>query len=150
MILATNCFQFWDLILLRHQFRRYVEHLFECEICRVRNGVTIILEILSHEYCWFLFYSHEHFLKTYHVFLHFSVTFKIRFCLIRTWSFTWFKNDLDFTDNANSSSWFPMTNCWGHTFSWESVSDRPDLSRCVSSFITDCAIPSCRISSWEK
>ena len=34
--------------------------LFECEICRVHNGVSIVLVILSHEYCWFHCYSHEH------------------------------------------------------------------------------------------
>ena len=53
------CFQSWDLILLRHQFRRYVEHLFECEIRRVHNGVTIVL-LKKHEYCWFHCYSHKH------------------------------------------------------------------------------------------
>ena len=31
-----------------------------------------------------------------------SVTFEIRFCLFRTWSFTRFTNDLDSTDNSNS------------------------------------------------
>ena len=41
MILPTNCFQSWDLILFRHQSRRYVEH-FSCE------------------YCWFHCYSHKH------------------------------------------------------------------------------------------
>ena len=30
------------------------------EICRVHNGVPIVLVILSHEYCWFLCYSHKH------------------------------------------------------------------------------------------
>ena len=77
------------------------------------------------------------------------VTFEIRFCLFRTWSFTRFTNDLDSTDNSNSASSFPMTNCWGHASSWELISSgRPDLSRSVSSFLTDCAVPSRRISSW--
>ena len=60
MILPTNCFQSWDLILFKHQFCRYVEHLFECEICRVHNGLTIVQVIFSHENCWFHCYSHEH------------------------------------------------------------------------------------------
>ena len=30
-----------------------------------------------------------------------------------------------------------MTNCWGHASSWESISGRTDLSRGVSSFLTD-------------
>ena len=37
MFFPTNLFQTWDLIMFRHQFRRYVEHLFECEICRVHT-----------------------------------------------------------------------------------------------------------------
>ena len=43
-----------------------------------------------------------------------------------------------------------MTNCWGRASSWESISGRPDLSRSVSSYLTDCAVPPWRISSWEK
>ena len=42
-----------------------------------------------------------------------SVKFEIRFCLFRTWSFTLFTNDLDYTDNSNSVSSFPMINCCG-------------------------------------
>ena len=41
----------------------------------------------------------------------FSLTFEILFCLFRTRSFTRFTNDLDSTDNSNSASSFPMTNC---------------------------------------
>ena len=59
---------------------------------------------------------------------------------------TWFTNDLDSTDISNSVSSFPMTNCWGLTSSWELISGRPDLSRNVSSFLTDCAVPSRRVS----
>ena len=59
-IIPTNCFQSWDLILFRHQHRRYVEHLFVCEICRVHNGLTIVQVNLSHDYCWFHCYRHEH------------------------------------------------------------------------------------------
>ena len=49
-----------------------------------------------------------------------------------------------------SASSFPMTKCWSRASSWESVSNRPDMSRGVSSFLTDCACPSRRITSWEK
>ena len=35
-------FQSRDLILFRHQSCTYVEHLFECEICCVRYGLTIV------------------------------------------------------------------------------------------------------------
>ena len=112
MILPTNCFQSWDLIFFRHQFRRYVEHLFECEICRFHNGVTTVLVILFHECCWFHCYSHKH-SPDHRMFSPFSVTLEILFCLFRTWSFTRFTNDLDSTDSSNSASSFPMSNCWG-------------------------------------
>ena len=45
---------------------------FECEICRVHNGVTIVLVILSHEYCWFHCYSHKHSPNHRMFFLHFQ------------------------------------------------------------------------------
>ena len=51
MMILPPIFPIRDLILLKHQFRRYVEHLFECEICRVHYGMTIVQVILSHEYC---------------------------------------------------------------------------------------------------
>ena len=70
------------------------------------------------------------------------VTLEILFCLFRTWSFTRFTNDLESTDNSNSVSSFPRTNCWGLTSSWEEISGRPDLSRSVSPYLTDCAVPS--------
>ena len=37
--------------LVQTPSRRYVEHFFECEICRVHNGLTIVQVIISHEYC---------------------------------------------------------------------------------------------------
>ena len=81
----------------------------------------------------------------------FPVTFEILFCLFRTWSFTLFTTDLDSTDNSSSASSFPMTNCCGHAPSWELIlSGRPDLSRGITSFRTDCAVPSWWVSSWEK
>ena len=60
MILPTNCFQSKDLILLCHQFRRYVEHAFKCEMCNIHNGILIVLEILTHECRWFHHYSDKH------------------------------------------------------------------------------------------
>ena len=69
----------------------------------------------------------------------------------RTWSFTWLTNDLDSTDNSNSVSSFPMMTFWSLATSWEVIlSGRPDLSRCVSPYLTDCAVPSRRISSWSS
>ena len=148
-ILPTNCFQSRDLILFRHQSCRYVEHLFECEICSVNNGLTSVQVILSHEYRWFHCYSHKHF-QIMECFSPSTVTFEIRICLFRTWSFTRFTNDLDSTDNSNSASSFPMTNCWGHAPPWESTSGLPSRSRGITSFTTDCAVPSWWVSSWEK
>ena len=49
----------WDLLLFRHQSCRYVEHLFQCEVSCIRDGMTIVQMILSHEYCWFHCYSHR-------------------------------------------------------------------------------------------
>ena len=54
-------------------------------------------------------------------FFEFSAAFEIRFCLLRTCSFTRFTNDLDFTDNSNFASSFPLTNIWGNAFSSESL-----------------------------
>ena len=60
MFFPTNCLQSWDPILFRHQLRGHVEHLFKCEICRISNGMTIVLVILSHKHRWFHGYSHKH------------------------------------------------------------------------------------------
>ena len=135
--------------ILRSQSRRYVEHLFKCEICRVHNGLTIVQVVRSHEYCWFHCYSHEH-SPNHRMFFFIFCNICNVFCLFRTSSFTRFTNDIDSTDNSNSASSFPMTNCWGHAFSWESISGRPDLPRGITSFTTDCAVPSWRFSSWEN
>ena len=59
-----------------------------------------------------------------------SVTFEIRFCLFHTWWFTRFTNDLDSTDNSNSASSFPMTNCCGLASLWESTSGPRSFTRC--------------------
>ena len=56
----VNCLQSLDLILFGHQICRYVEHLFHCEIFSVLDGMLIVWVILSHEYCWFQSYRHEH------------------------------------------------------------------------------------------
>ena len=122
--------------------------MFECEICRVHNGLTIVQVIPSHEYCWFHCYSHKH-SPNHRMFFSFSVTFEMFLSFshliihpIHEWSWFYWQ--------FNSASSFPMTICWGHASSWESISGRSDLSRGVSSFITDCAVPSWRVSSWEK
>ena len=79
-----------------------------------------------------------------------TATLEIIFCLFRTWSFTWFTNDLDSTDNSNSVSSLPMTEFWEFATSWELIlSGCPDLSRSGSPYLTDCAVPSRRISSWS-
>ena len=55
MIFATNCFQSRDLILFRHQSCRYVEHLFQCEVFCIRDGMLIVWVIPSHEHRSFCF-----------------------------------------------------------------------------------------------
>ena len=57
------------------------------------------------------------------------VTLEILFCLFRTWSFTRFTNDLGSTDNSNSVSSCPMTNCWGLASSWELILSR-SVTKC--------------------
>ena len=59
-VFPTNCFQSRDLILLRHQSCRYVEHLFHCEIFCILDGMPTVWVILSHEYRWFQCWRHEH------------------------------------------------------------------------------------------
>ena len=72
-------------------------------------------------------------------------TLEILFCLFRTWSFTRFTNDLDSTDNSNSVVSLPMMKIWGIATPWElTFSSRPDISRSVSLYLTDCAVPSRR------
>ena len=149
IILPINRLQTWDLILFWHQFRWYVEHLLKCKICDNCNGITNDLEIVSQEYRWFHCYSHEH-SPNHGKFFSIFCNIGNSFLPFRTWSFIRFTNDLDSTDNSNSVSSFPMTNCWGLTFSWELIpSKRLDLSQSISSFFTDCAVPSRRISSWS-
>ena len=89
------------------------------------------------------------FTKSWNVFVHSPSHLKF-FCFFRTCSFTRFKNDLDSTDKSKSALSFPMTKCCSRALSWESTSGRPDLSRSVSSFPTDCRVPSRQICSWEK
>ena len=101
--------------------------MFQCEVCRVHNGVTNVLLILSHEYYCFHCYNLNH-SPNHRMF--FSIFCNIRnSCLFRTWSFTRFTNDLDSTDNSNPALSFPMTNCWGHAFSWDIRSPR-SVTRC--------------------
>ena len=62
MILPTNCFQSRDLILLRHQSRRYVRTfvLRVWDLLCSQMEWTIVQVILSHEYRCFHCYRHEH------------------------------------------------------------------------------------------
>ena len=61
---------------------------------------------------------------------------------IRKWS--WFYRQF------HSVSSFTMTKIWGLATSWELIlSSRPDVSRSVSPYLTDCAVPSRKISSWS-
>ena len=91
--------------LLRSQFLRNVEHLFQCEIFSIFNGMPIVWVILLHEYrC---LHNAED-IHNHHITESLSLSsvtfFENRFCLRRTWSFTLFKNDLDPHDNSNSAS----------------------------------------------
>ena len=116
-------------------------------MCSVHNGMTIVLEIFSMN-------TADSIVTAINIpqIIECSspspATLEILFCLFRTWSFTRFTNDLDSTDNSNSVTTFPMTKFWGLATSWELIlSGRPDLSRSVSPFLTDCAVPSRKISS---
>ena len=98
--LSQPIFHSRDLMLFRDSFED-VEHLFECEVFCIRDGMTIVQVILSHEYCWFHCYRHEHSHISKNVLLHLLQHWKF------TLSFTRFTNDLDSTDNSNSVSWLP-------------------------------------------
>ena len=65
----------------------------------------------------------------------FLVTIEILFCLLRTWSFTQCTNDLDCTDNSNSTS--PMTNCWGQC-PFLRIDIRSRSVTRISSLLADC------------
>ena len=69
-----------------------------------------------------------------------SATFDVLFCLLRTWSFTLF---------TNSAASLPMTKVSESASSWElALSVCPDPSWIVSPYLTECAFPSRRSSSW--
>ncbi len=111
--------------------------------------ILIVLEILPHECRLIHRYSHKRCPN-----LEYSspslVTLEILFCLFRTWSFSWFTNDLDSTDNSNSDVSLPMMKFWEFATSWKLIlSGRPDLARSVSWYLADCAVPSRRISPWS-
>ena len=72
---SINCFHSIDLILFGHQFGRYVEHLFHCEIFLYSWWNANCLTNSSHEYSWFHYYRHEH--SPYHR-MFFSVFHHIR------------------------------------------------------------------------
>ena len=74
-VFPINCFHYIDLILFRHQFCGYVEHLFHCEIFFTLDGMPIVCVILSHEYRWLQCWRHEH--SPYH-----RMFFAVFFCNI--------------------------------------------------------------------
>ena len=106
-VFRMNSFHSIGLIwLFGYQFFRYVKHLFRCEIFCISHGLPIVWVILHHEYrclqCW----RHiPHFTDC--VSLSFVASTENCFCLLRTWSFTLCKNDLDPNDNSVSSSSIP-------------------------------------------
>ena len=59
MIFPTNRFQIWDLMLFRDNIAD-VEHLFQCDVFCIRDGMTIVQVIIPHEYCWFQCCIHKH------------------------------------------------------------------------------------------
>ena len=76
----------------------------------------------------------------------FSVTLiENRFCLVRTWSYTLLKNDPDSTDNSDSVSSFPMTNCCGFVSLWRMRTGCP-VPSWGSFFLTT----ACCVFSWKK
>ena len=67
--------------LLRHQYCRYVEHLFQCEVSCIRDGMTIVQVFLSHEYCLIPMLQDLNILHIIECFSSFSAIFiKDRFC----------------------------------------------------------------------
>ena len=151
IIFPINYFHSRDLILFRHQFRRYVEHF-----CLSVRSVVFTME-------WQLFWwffpintadSNVTDMNIHHIIVCFSpssATFiEDRFCLFRTWSSTLLKNDLDSTDNSDSVSSFPMINCCGLAPLWGITTGCPVRSRGVTSFTMDNAVPSCWVFSWKK
>ena len=83
--IKVNCLHSIDLIwLFGHQFLRYVEHLFHCEIFWILDGMLFVWVILHHEYrclqCW----RHEH--SPYHRMLF------VVFCCIHWGLFLFFSN----------------------------------------------------------
>ena len=130
---------------------RYVEHLFQCEIFRICDGMTIVQVILSNEYCWFQCYRHEH-SQCHRMFF-------VVVCNIHRRSFLSFPHSIIHPAQEWSGFHWQFQFCFivsnggiflGLATSWELISSgRPDLSQSVSSFLTDCAVPSRRISSWS-
>ena len=100
MILPTNCFQSWYLILFRHQFCRHVEHLFQVwDLSCSQWNNNCFLVILSHEYQWF-HVTATNIPQIMECSSPSRVTLEILFCRFRIWSFTRFTNDLDSADNS--------------------------------------------------
>ena len=112
-VFPVDCFHSMDLIwLFGYQFRRYVEHLFHCEIFCILDGMPIVWVILLHEHrclqCWRQKKNILHIIECSS--LSFVLSFEDCFCLFRTWSFTLCKNDLDPNDNSDSVPSSSITN----------------------------------------
>ena len=124
-VFPVNCFPSIDLILFGHQFRRYVEHLFHCEMFCILDGMPIVWVILLHEYRCFQCWRHE-LSPCYRMFVAvFCCICWGCFCFFRTCSFTLCKNVLD----PNEKFWFClivfnnelMRSLWANSWSFRSI-----------------------------
>ena len=114
----------------------YVEHLFKCEICRVYNGLTIVQVILSHEYCWFHCYSHEH-SKSQNVFLRLLSHSSKNVSVFSELDHSPYPRTIwILTTNSNSVSSSPKMNCCGLALRWGRTTGLPVLSWFFSSKMT--------------
>ena len=50
---SINCFHSIDRNVFRHQFYRFLEHLFHCDVLSILDGTPLVWIILSHEFRWF-------------------------------------------------------------------------------------------------
>ena len=137
-----DSFQSIDLILLGHRSCRCVEHLFEIAICCLRDGLTIVQLILSNEYCWFHCYNHEHSPNHREFFNFWKIEIFLSFSHLITrpsHELSWFHWQPQLSFIVSNDKLLCLAPRWGPT------SGRPDLSRSITSFTTDCAVTSCRV-----
>ena len=99
-----------DLIwLFGHQFFRYVEHLFHCEIfCFWWNANVWVILPMDTDACNVEDINIHHITEC--LSLSFVACIEDCFCLFRTWSFTLCKNDVDLNDKSDSVSSFQWRN----------------------------------------